>query len=185
MTFKLSEAEPFVWLCSVSSWCTPGKDIYIHKCACVRTSVTGCPEARRSVPVDLNVTKRGHIVVLLSYVSQGRGGATITRLRSLEQPARPGLRRTAVASSSWAATSMHMQCRAKQTASWMSRQTQVNNCDVAATASPRQTSVAFAAVRKQNAAQRSDHQSEPLHANTPVSRARPSPPASWCGSRDY
>ena len=46
--------------------------------------------------------------------------------------ARPGLRRTAVATSSWAATSM--QCRAKQTASWMSRQTQVNNCDVAATA---------------------------------------------------
>ena len=92
--------------------------------------------------------------------------------------ARPSLRRTAVATSSWAATSMHMQCRAKQTASWMSRQTQVNNCDVAATASPRQTSVAFAA-------QRSDRQSEPLHTNTPVSRAHPSPPASWCGSRDY
>ena len=31
----------------------------------VRMSVAGCPEARRGVPVD--ITKRGHIVVVLSY----------------------------------------------------------------------------------------------------------------------
>ena len=29
--------------------------------------VAGCPEAWRGVPVDLNVTKRGQIVVVLSY----------------------------------------------------------------------------------------------------------------------
>ena len=33
----------------------------------VRTSIAECPEARRGVPVDLNVTKRGCIVVVLSY----------------------------------------------------------------------------------------------------------------------
>ena len=57
----------------------------------------------------------------------------------------------------------------------MSRQIQVNSrgdCDGAVTASARQTSVAG---REQNAAQRSDRQPEPLAANTPVSRARPSP----------
>ena len=90
----------------------------------------------------------------------------------------PGLRRTAVATA------------AKQTACWMSRQIQVDSrgdCDGAATTSARQTSVAFAAERKQNAAQRSDcrRQPEPLHANTPVLRAHPSPPASWCGSQVY
>ena len=37
--------------------------------------------------------------------------------------------------------------------------------------SARQTSVAFAAGRKQNAAQKSDRQPEPLPANTPVVRA--------------
>ena len=30
----------------------------------VRTSVAGCPEVRRGVPVDL---KKGHIVAVLSY----------------------------------------------------------------------------------------------------------------------
>ena len=57
-------------------------------------------------------------------------------------------------------------CRAKQTACWMSRQIQVNSrddCDGAATANARQTSVAFAAGQKQNAAQRSDRQPEPYH----------------------
>ena len=56
-------------------------------------------------------------------------------------------------------------CRARQTACWMSRQIQVNSrgdCDGAATASVRQTSVAFAVGRKQNAALKSDRQSEPL-----------------------
>ena len=50
----------------------------------------------------------------------------------------------------------------------MSRQIQVNSrddCDRAATASARQTSVAFAAGQKQNAAQRSDRQPEPLPAS--------------------
>ena len=64
----------------------------------------------------------------------------------------------------------------------MSRQIQVNSrgdCDGVATASARQTSVAFAAGQKQNAAQRSDCQPEPLPAiKTLVSRACPSPPVS-------
>ena len=60
---------------------TGGKNWYGHvqclsiymitRCAFVRTYVrtfiAGCPEARRGVPVDLNATKRGHIVVVLSY----------------------------------------------------------------------------------------------------------------------
>ena len=100
-------------------------------------------------------------------------------------PSQARLQANSSGDSGWAATDMHMQCRAKQTACWMSRQIQVNNCDGAATAIARQTSVAFAAGRKQNAAQRSDYQSEPLSANTTVSQARPSPPASWCGSRNY
>ena len=54
-------------------------------CMYVRTSVAGCPEARRGVPVDLTRHKErahcGHAVI-----SQGRGGATITRPQSLEQP---------------------------------------------------------------------------------------------------
>ena len=52
----------------------------ITRCACVRTctSVAGSPEARCGVPIDLNVTKRGHTVVVLSYHKIG-GGATITR----------------------------------------------------------------------------------------------------------
>ena len=36
-------------------------------CMYVHTSIAGCPEVRRGIPVDLNVTKRGHIVVVLSY----------------------------------------------------------------------------------------------------------------------
>ena len=41
----------------------------ITRCVCVyvRTSIAGCPEAQRGIPVDLNVTKKGHIVVVLSY----------------------------------------------------------------------------------------------------------------------
>ena len=52
-------------------------------------------------------------------------------------------------------------CRARQTARWMSRQIQANSRgdrDGAATDSARRTSVAFAAGRKQNAAQSSDSQ---------------------------
>ena len=67
----------------------------------------------------------------------------------------------------------------------MSRMIQVNSiddCDGAATASATQTSVAG---QKQNAAQRNDGEPEPLPANTSVSRAGLSPPASWCGSQDY
>ena len=86
----------------------------------------------------------------------------------------PGLRQTAVATS--AERLPVCACRAKQTACWMSRQIQVNSrgdCDGAATASVRQTSVAFAAGRKQNAAQRSDRHPEPLPTNNPVSRHLP------------
>ena len=109
------------------------------------------PEVRRrgaASPLTSYVTKRGHTVVVLSY-HKVRGGATITRLRSLE-PARsrrtwlgrgdcgwvttelhlynyvyrarpgPGLRRTAVAT---AAERLPVcTCRARQTACWMSRQ---------------------------------------------------------------
>ena len=92
----------------------------------------------------------------------------------------PGLRRTEVAT---AAERLPVcACRAKQTACWMSRQIQVNsrgNCDGAATTSARQTSVAFATGRTQNAAQRSqDRQPEPLL--TPRSRDLVGPPLSSC-----
>ena len=138
---------------------------------------------------------------MLSY-HKARGRATITRPQSLEQPGGsrrawlgrgdrgwattelclnnydyhakpgPGLRRTAVATA--AERLLVCACRAKQTASLMSHQIQVNSrgdCDRAATASARQT--AFAARQKQNATQRSDCQPEPLPANTPVLRAAP------------
>ena len=155
------------------------------------------------------VTKRGHTVVVLSYHMKVRGGATITRPRARTARSRhallgrgnrgwvttelhlnnhdyrfrpgPGLRQTAVAT---AAQRLPVcACRARQTACWMSRQMQVNSrgdCAGVATTSARQT--AFAAGRKQNAAQKSDRQPEPLPANTPVLQARPPPPASWCGS---
>ena len=49
------------------------------------TSVTGSPEARCGIPVDLTCHKErahcGHTVI-----SQGQGGITITRPRSFEQP---------------------------------------------------------------------------------------------------
>ena len=55
----------------------------ITRCACVRTyvrTVARCPEAQRDVPVDHNITKRGHIVVVLSYHT-----VEAERPRSLEQ----------------------------------------------------------------------------------------------------
>ena len=62
------------------------KHLYmITRHACVRTSIAGCPEARRGVPVDLTRHKeRAHCG--RAVISQGRGGATIKRPRSLEQP---------------------------------------------------------------------------------------------------
>ena len=180
----------------------------ITRCACVlhtyRMSVAGSPVARRGIPVDLTLHKErahcGRAVISQGQRQSNNYKATITRtagsnaqlsttelrLNNYDYRARlcPGLRRTAVAT---AAERLPVcACRARQTANWMSRQIQVNSrgdCD--GVWLPRQTSVALAAGRKQNAAQRSDRQPEPLAANTPVSRARPSPPASWRGSRDY
>ena len=163
------------------------------------------PEVRRrggASPLTSYVTKRGHTVVVLSYNKvRARGGAATgsrrvwlgmqrrSRLGNYRTPldyrARPGpgLRRTAVAT---AAERLPVcTCRARQTACWLIQVNSRGDRARAANTSARQTSVAFAARRKQNTAQKSDHQPEPLPTTTPVSWARPSPPASWCGSRDY
>ena len=48
--------------CYREHWYTYVHSIYvITRCACVRTSVGGCPEARRGVPVDITRHKaRAH-----------------------------------------------------------------------------------------------------------------------------
>ena len=146
----------------------------------------GHPEAWRGFPVDLTRHKqRAHYDRAVISQGQRRSNnykATIARtagsrrawlgrgdrgwattelcLNNYDYRARPGpgLRRQRL-SGYWYA------CRARQTACWMSHQIQVNSrgdCDGAATASVRQTSVAFAVGQKQNATQRSDRQPEPL-----------------------
>ena len=52
----------------------------------IRTSVAGCPEVWRGVPVDLNVTKKGHIVVVSSYHKVEVEQQYYERPQSLEQP---------------------------------------------------------------------------------------------------
>ena len=164
--------------CSWSSCLRSFKLISIYmitRRACVRTSVAGCPEVQCGVRVDLTRHQERatlwsccHITRLRrsnnykamiartrrAWLGRGDRGWATTELHLNNYDYRskpgPGLRRTAVATASerlpvWA-------CRAKQTACWMSRQIQVNSrddCDGAATASARQTSVAFAAGRKQ------------------------------------
>ena len=134
-------------------------------------------------PLTSYITKRGHTVISQGQMRSNNYKATIARtarsrarcawvgrgdhgwattelcLNNYDYHARPGpgFRRTAVAT---AAERLPV-CtyRARQTACWMSRQIQVNSrgdCAGAVTASARQTSVAFAAGRKQNAAQKSD-----------------------------
>ena len=157
----------------------------------VCTSVAGSSEARCGIPVDLTCHKeRAHCGCAVISQGQrrsnnykatiartagsrrawlGRGdcgwATTELRLNNYDYHTRPGpgLRRTAVATAAeWLPV---YACRARQTACWMSRQIQVNSrgdCDRAATASVRQTSVAFAIRWKQNAAERSDRQPEPL-----------------------
>ena len=92
------------------------------------------------------------------HISRSEAEQLVHGSSNKEQPG-PGVRQTAVAI---AAGQLPLcTCRARQTARWMSCQIQVNSRgdrDGAATDSARRTSVAFAAGRKQNAAQRSDRQ---------------------------
>ena len=133
----------------------------------VRKYVRPLPDVQRcGIPIDLNITKRRYIVVVLSYLKVGaeqqlkatiawtagsrhawlgRGDSgwatTELRLNNYDYCAKPGpgLRWTAVAT---AAEQLPVcACRAKQTACWMSRQIQVNsrdNCHGVATSSARQ-----------------------------------------------
>ena len=80
----------------------------------VRLSVAGCPEARRGVPVDLDVTKgRAHCGGAVILRGQ-RGGAISPR--SLEQRT-AGSRRQANSSGDIAARRLPLcACRARQTA---------------------------------------------------------------------
>ena len=57
---------------------------YIRTYVC--TSVAGSLEAQRGVPIDLTRQREGTCTVVVLSYHKVRGGATITRPRSLEQP---------------------------------------------------------------------------------------------------